>query len=161
MSSSHDQLAAHGKLLALIASAKYGQTRQPQRDHDDDHGQDAAHRHSHSHAPASFGKAFAIGVALNTGFVVAEWLFGLAAHSLALLADAAHNLGDVMGLLLAWGAMHLSQRKPECALHLRAAQHFHPGRADQCDRPVADHRRPGMGGDPSIEPIRNRCKVRW
>jgi cobalt-zinc-cadmium efflux system protein len=45
--------------------------------------------------------------------VVAEWFFGVAAHSLALLADAAHNLGDVLGLLLAWGAMHLSQRKPD------------------------------------------------
>ena len=81
--------------------------------HVDDHGHDAAHHHSHSHAAASFGKAFAIGVALNTAFVVAEWLFGIAAHSLALLADAAHNLGDVLGLLLAWGAMHLSQRKPD------------------------------------------------
>ena len=80
-------------------------------DHED-HGHDDADRHSHSHAPASFGKAFAIGVALNMAFVVAEWLFGLMAHSLALLADAAHNLGDVLGLLLAWGAMHLSQRKP-------------------------------------------------
>src|SRR5512140_4019289 len=82
------------------------------QDHDDDHGPGAADRRSHSHAPASFGKAFAIGVALNAAFVAAEWFFGIAAHSLALLADAAHNLGDVMGLLLAWGAMHLSQRKP-------------------------------------------------
>ena len=80
--------------------------------HEDDPAHDTADRHSHSHAPASFGKAFAIGVALNTAFVVAEWLFGIAAHSLALLADAAHNLGDVLALLLAWGAMHLSQRKP-------------------------------------------------
>jgi cobalt-zinc-cadmium efflux system protein len=74
-----------------------------------DHGQGG----SHSHGPASFGKAFAIGVALNLSFVLAEWLFGLVAHSLALLADAAHNLGDVLGLLLAWGAMHLSQREPD------------------------------------------------
>src|SRR5512140_3691183 len=84
-----------------------------QHDHEDDHGHDAARRHSHNHAPASFGKAFAIGVALNMAFVVAEWFFGIAAHSLALLADAAHNLGDVLGLLLAWGAMHLSQRQPD------------------------------------------------
>jgi cobalt-zinc-cadmium efflux system protein len=81
--------------------------------HQHDHGHDADGRHSHNHAPGSFGKAFAIGVALNMAFVVAEWFFGIAAHSLALLADAAHNLGDVLGLLLAWGAMHLSQRQPD------------------------------------------------
>lgn len=83
-----------------------------QHDHDD-RGHDDADRHSHSHPPPSFGRAFAIGVVLNTAFVAVEWLFGMAAHSLALLADAAHNLGDVMALLLAWGAMHLSQRKPD------------------------------------------------
>lgn len=81
--------------------------------HDEDHGPDGSHHHSHGHAPSSFGKAFLIGIALNTTFVVAEWFFGLAAHSLALLADAAHNLGDVLGLLLAWGAMLLSRRKPD------------------------------------------------
>src|SRR3974390_2021796 len=85
-------------------------TRIHEHEHDDHHG--AAAGHSHSHVPNSFGKAFAIGVALNFSFVLAEWLFGLAAHSLALLADAAHNLGDVLGLLLAWGALHLSQREP-------------------------------------------------
>ncbi len=58
------------------------------------------------------GTAFLVGIALNLGFVVAEWGFGLMAHSLALLADATHNLGDVLGLVLAWGASHLSRRAP-------------------------------------------------
>jgi cobalt-zinc-cadmium efflux system protein len=71
------------------------------------------HDHPHVHAPQSFGNAFLIGIALNSAFVVAEWLFGVAAHSLALLADAAHNLGDVLALLLAWGAMLLGRRKPD------------------------------------------------
>lgn len=88
-----------------------GMTRNDPYDHD--HPEHAGDGHSHSHAPASFGKAFAVGIALNTGFVVAEWLFGVAAHSLALLADAAHNLADVLALLLAWGATHLSQRRPD------------------------------------------------
>ena len=71
-----------------------------------------AHQHTHahaghSHAPASFNNAFAIGVALNAGYVVFEAIFGFLGHSLALVADAGHNLSDVLGLLLAWcaGAM--------------------------------------------------------
>lgn len=58
------------------------------------------------------GRAFAIGVALNTAFVVVEAGFGFFANSLALLADAAHNLSDVLGLLLAWGALSLARRAP-------------------------------------------------
>ena len=73
-----------------------------QHSHDDhDHG---AGGHHHPAPPAGFDGAFAIGSALNAGFVVAEVIFGLTAHSVALLADAAHNLGDVLGLLLAWWA---------------------------------------------------------
>ena len=66
----------------------------------------------HSHAPADFGRAFAIGVALNVVYVVLETIFGLIAGSLALLADAGHNLSDVLGLLLAWGAAALAKRGP-------------------------------------------------
>ena len=81
-------------------------------DHDD-HGDDHDHDHgAHAHAPASFGKAFAIGLALNLSFVVVEWIFGVSANSLALLADAAHNLGDVLALLLAWLATRLAKRAP-------------------------------------------------
>ncbi len=60
--------------------------------------------HAHHHPPANFGRAFAIGVTLNTGFVVLEVVYGLLAHSMALVADAGHNLSDVAGLLMAWGA---------------------------------------------------------
>ena len=64
----------------------------------------------HSHAPANYNRAFAIGVALNVGFVLLEAGFGFWAGSLALLADAGHNLSDVLGLLLAWGASYLAGR---------------------------------------------------
>ena len=79
--------------------------------HDDGHDR-RGHAHGHSHAPASFGKAFAIGVALNAGFVVLEVTYGLFAHSLALVADAGHNLSDVFGLLLAWAATAWARRPP-------------------------------------------------
>ena len=68
--------------------------------------------HHHDDQPRDFNRAFAIGVALNTGFVILEVVFGLIAHSLALIADAGHNLSDVLGLLLAWGAAWLSKRRP-------------------------------------------------
>src|SRR5438093_6674927 len=67
--------------------------------------------HDHGHASAAT-RAFAIGVALNAGFVVVEVACGLLSGSLALLADAGHNLSDVLGLLLAWGASYLAHRKP-------------------------------------------------
>jgi cobalt-zinc-cadmium efflux system protein len=73
-----------------------------------------AHNHSHSHssAPRDFNAAFAIGIALNTAYVLFEVVFGLIGHSLALLADAGHNLSDVLGLLLAWGASAMAKRVP-------------------------------------------------
>ncbi len=67
--------------------------------------------HSHNHE-TDFGRAFAIGVVLNTGFIIAEVVFGLFSHSLSLLADAGHNLSDVMGLLMAWAASNLARRSP-------------------------------------------------
>src|SRR5436190_10002836 len=73
------------------------------------------HSHSgagHSHAPGSFGLAFAIGIALNPAFVILEVIYGLFAHSLALVADAGHNLGDVLVLLLAWCATFLARTVP-------------------------------------------------
>src|ERR1700733_616792 len=79
------------------------------------HHHDHSHAHGnvgHTHAPDSFGFAFAIGVVLNTAIVVAELVFGFAANSLALIADAAHNFSDVISLLLAWGAAWLAQRRP-------------------------------------------------
>lgn len=68
--------------------------------------------HGHHQAPANFDRAFAIGVGLNVGFVVIEAAYGLKANSLALVADAGHNLSDVAGLLLAWGAAWLGRQEP-------------------------------------------------
>ena len=75
-------------------------------DHGHSHGGDG-----HGHAPAGFGRALAIGIALTTAFVVIEATFGILAHSLALVADAGHNLSDVLGLFLAWGASVLVRRR--------------------------------------------------
>lgn len=83
-----------------------------QHDHGANHNHDHGHSHGHSHAPKSFDKAFAIGVTLNIVFVIIEAFFGFFSNSLALLADAGHNLSDVLGLLLAWGAMALARRSP-------------------------------------------------
>lgn len=56
---------------------------------------------AHAHGPANYSKAFAIGIALNLVFVAVEATFGFRAGSLALVADAGHNLSDVIGLVLA------------------------------------------------------------
>ena len=88
-------------------------------DHFDAHDQDHDHGglddhggHGHVHAPAGFGRAFAIGIALNAGFVVLEVVYGLLGNSVALLADAGHNMSDVLGLGVAWSAAVLSKRAP-------------------------------------------------
>ncbi len=83
--------------------------------HDPAHGHDHAHAHGHHHAPSSVGAAFAIGTALNAAFVAAQVFYGILAHSMALLADATHNFGDVLGLLAAWGAAALAARGPSSA----------------------------------------------
>ncbi|QIP00851.1 cation diffusion facilitator family transporter [Bradyrhizobium symbiodeficiens] len=77
-----------------------------------DHGHGHDHSHGHVHAPANFGKAFAIGIALNTALVVAEAIYGYLGNSTALLADAGHNLSDVLGLVMAWGASVAARRAP-------------------------------------------------
>jgi cobalt-zinc-cadmium efflux system protein len=64
-----------------------------------------SHDHSHQHTVPEYGKRFALGIALNIGFVLIEAFYGWHAGSLALLADAAHNLGDVGGLMLAWAGL--------------------------------------------------------
>lgn len=71
-----------------------------------------AHHHDHHHSTPDFSRAFLVAVILNVTFVVVEVVFGIAAQSLALLTDAGHNLGDVLGLLLAWGAAVLATRRP-------------------------------------------------
>ena len=79
-----------------------------------DHGpaQGHDHGHGHHHAPANFDRAFAIGIALNIAFVAIEAFFGWKVNSLALLADAGHNLGDVAGLVLAWGGALAGRLRP-------------------------------------------------
>lgn len=68
--------------------------------------------HEHSHSAVSFNAAFAVGIALNMGFVLIEGFYGLKVNSLALLADAGHNLSDVAGLVLAWGGMLAGRLRP-------------------------------------------------
>ena len=77
-----------------------------------DHGGHPHDHSAHAHAPASFGTAFAIGIALNLSFVVIEALYGLLSNSVSLLADAGHNLSDVLGLGVAWLATVLARRAP-------------------------------------------------
>lgn len=79
--------------------------------HDHDHS-GSAKGHGHSRGPPNYSWAFAIGIALNFGFVVVEAAYGVLSNSLALLADAGHNLGDVLGLMLAWAAALLAKRRP-------------------------------------------------
>ncbi len=91
-------------------------------EHDHDHGDLAphgrgnsfghSHTHGHHHAPGNFGRAFAVGIALNLLFVLVEGGYGLLAGSVALISDAGHNLSDVLGLAIAWGATRLAALPP-------------------------------------------------
>jgi cobalt-zinc-cadmium efflux system protein len=80
-------------------------------DHED-HGHDDHHGHGHHHhpPPEQLTRAFVVGIGLNVAFVLVEFFFGLLADSLALIADAGHNLSDVLSLVLAWGATRLAKR---------------------------------------------------
>lgn len=78
--------------------------------HSHSHQHDAGH--GHSHAPADFGNAFLIGIVLNTAFVVIEATYGWLSGSMALIADAGHNLSDVLALMLAWAASVAAKRPP-------------------------------------------------
>ncbi len=87
-----------------------------QHDHADGHGHEHSRDHAHGHHhPAPKGGAFAVGLAINLAYMAAEIVAGLAAHSLALLADAAHNGSDVLGLLAAFIAGRLAQRAASAA----------------------------------------------
>lgn len=83
-------------------------------DHHDHHGHahGAGHGHGHHHAPADFGRAFLIGIVLNTGFVLVEAAAGVIYGSMALIADAGHNLSDVLALALAWIASIAARQPP-------------------------------------------------
>lgn len=80
--------------------------------HHHHHAEGQGHHHHGTRPPASAGRAFAIAVSLNVGFVIVEVVGGLLSGSMALLADAGHNLSDVLSLLLAWAASVLSARPP-------------------------------------------------
>ena len=71
----------------------------------------AGHSHSHDHAPADYSRAFALGIVLNLAIVVLETVFGLLSGSMALLADAGHNLSDVLGLVVAWVGAAMAKRR--------------------------------------------------
>ncbi len=80
--------------------------------HGHHHDRDRGHHHGHSHVPATFGSAFAIATVLNIALVAIQAAYGVLAHSMALLADAGHNAGDVLALVLAWGSHAISQKHP-------------------------------------------------
>src|SRR5262249_46448946 len=81
-------------------------------DHMHEHADHDQHGRAHVHAPASFGMAFAVGIGLNLTFVAVEFVYGVLANSVALMADAGHNLSDVLGLVIAWIASVLTRRAP-------------------------------------------------
>ena len=99
----------------------------------------------HVHAPENFGRAFAVGIGLNVAFVLVEAGFGLAANSMALIADAGHNLSDVLGLVVAWVASVLPAAALR-ALHLRAQGFVDPGGAVLRGVPASRRRRDRLGG---------------
>ncbi|MDY0961605.1 cation diffusion facilitator family transporter [Massilia sp. CFBP9026] len=84
-------------------------------DHDHGHGHSHGFGHHHHHMPSpdGHGRAFALAIGLNLAFVIVEFTYGFIAHSTALMADAGHNLSDVLGLMLAWGAALLAKSAPK------------------------------------------------
>ncbi len=108
----HDDAGGTHETVKAASMHEHARSAGPVHDHRHDHDPRHDPRHDHRHAPVDFGPAFAIGAALNLTFVAVEASYGVLANSLALLADAGHNLGDVLGLLLAWGATHLVKRAP-------------------------------------------------
>ena len=84
--------------------------------HHHNHGHSAHSHHDrhgpHGHMPTNFSRAFALGIALNITYIIVEVVYGLLAGSMALLADAGHNLSDVLGLAVAWAGAELAKRPP-------------------------------------------------
>ena len=80
--------------------------------HQHHHPHDHSHHGHHHHAPTNYNRAFMVGLALNGGFVITEFIFGLLANSVSLIADAGHNLSDVLGLVISWTAILISRRQP-------------------------------------------------
>ena len=84
----------------------------PNGHHRHHHRHDHGHGHAHTHTPTTFGTAFALATALNVALVAVQATYGVLAHSMALLADAGHNAGDVLALALAWASHAVSRRHP-------------------------------------------------
>ncbi|WML46954.1 cation diffusion facilitator family transporter [Neobacillus sp. PS3-34] len=76
------------------------------------HNHSHGHHHGHNHTPANYGFAFGVGIILNTIFIIVEVVYGILGDSLALLADAGHNISDVLGLVIAWVAVWLGKKAP-------------------------------------------------
>jgi len=102
-----DDAAGHGHAHDEGA----GEARDPRADHG--HRPGHGHAHGHHHGAPNLDRAFAIGIAINVAFVVVEVFYGWRADSLALLADAGHNLGDVLGLVLAWAGAFAGRLAPD------------------------------------------------
>src|SRR5271155_2507759 len=102
--------------MPISADQDHDHNHNDKHDHDHARSHDTAHNHhahhGHGHGVVTGGSAFALGAALNLAFVIVEIMLGLRANSLALLADAGHNFVDVIGLLLAWGAIKLAEQAP-------------------------------------------------
>ena len=93
-------------------ACKHGHDHEAKHDHDHDHGHSHGHHHHHHVDPNGNGRAFVLAIGLNTAFVAIEFIYGFIANSTALMADAGHNLSDVLGLLVAWGAAVLTRSAP-------------------------------------------------
>ena len=110
------------------------------------------------HAPANFGRTFAIATALNVALVIAQVVYGLFANSLALLADAGHNFGDVMGLVLAWGAFAVADWRPSARFTYRHARGLDPLRLRQRHDPAGRDRRHRLGSGAPLRCSRSRWR---
>jgi cobalt-zinc-cadmium efflux system protein len=91
---------------------EHGAACEHKRDHGHDHDHGHGHGHHHHIDPNGNGRAFALAIGLNTVFVAIEFIYGFIANSTALMADAGHNLSDVLGLMVAWGAATLARSAP-------------------------------------------------
>lgn len=101
----------HHQPKADAKAHDHGHEHSPDHDCGTDHPHDKKN-HGHAHGPMNYDRVFAIGIALNVSYALIEVVAGFWLNSLALVADAGHNLSDVLGLLLAWLAVWLSRRKP-------------------------------------------------
>jgi cobalt-zinc-cadmium efflux system protein len=108
----HGEARKHAQQHALKQKHKQEQKHDHKQEHKHDHDHGHGHGHHHHVDPNGNGRAFALAIGLNTVFVAIEFSYGFIANSTALMADAGHNLSDVLGLLLAWGAAVLTKSAP-------------------------------------------------